>query len=97
MATTRTRQQVLEDIAEIERMERGSITPAETRTGNQFYTHSVWENGKSTSRHVSKTGLAELQKLVAEHKKFKALVQEYEEVVVQQTRRQYDAKYRKKA
>ena len=94
MTTTRTRAQVLAEIAKITRMERGSVTHVEFY-GN-FHTHTAYENHKSVSRHVTKDAVAELKTLIAAHQKFRSLVEEYEDLVVQETRKYYNAKYPKR-
>ena len=87
---------MLDEIAKIKLMERGSITEVSGRGGYKFHSHSVYENGKSKGRHVTKAGVDELNQLIAEHEKFQALVKEYEDLVVQETRRYYEDKYPKK-
>lgn len=92
MSTTRTPQQVLAEIATIQRMERGSIGTTRRDTGYEHFNHSAHENGKGVTRYVRKPYLAELKKLLAANKRFKKLVKEYEELIVQQTRQEREAK-----
>ena len=92
MVTTRTPQQVLAEIAAIQRMERGSIGTTRKSTGYEHYNHTSHENGKPKTWYVRRAELAELKELLAAHKRFEALVNDYEELIVQKTRQEREAK-----
>lgn len=92
MKQKRTPQRVLAEVAAIKRMERGRTRTIQRHTGYEYYILSAYENGKTVNRYVRKGELAELKTLTAAYERFKALVQEYEEMIVQKTRQEREAK-----
>ena len=88
MITLRTPKQVLAELVQIKRMERGYIRTIQRHTGYAFHTLSAYENGKTVTRYVRKDEVDDLRKLTDAYQRFEALVKEYEDLVVQKTRQE---------
>lgn len=81
-----TPEKLLEKIASIQWMERGSIALNKPWINGGFFNHTVYENGKSRTRYVREDEIDELKVLIAAHNQFKELVRQYEDLVIQRTR-----------
>jgi hypothetical protein len=82
---------LLQEIAKIRRMERGSIALNKPHGRSEFYNHTVYErnssgNSMSRTRYVRKDEIEELKGLIASYQKFKKLVSQYEDMIIKQTR-----------
>ena len=83
---------LLAQIARIQFMERGKLSAyhfknRSTRTG-PYYMLQCWENGKNLTRHVRSEQVPLLEEALAGHARFQALVQQYAQSVIDQTRQQ---------
>lgn len=90
---THKREQILQQMQQIHRMEHGSIhaekraskkDPAEER--GPYYKHQVWENGGNHTRRVPQDQAAALTDAIEGRKKFEALADEFIEATVAMTR-----------
>lgn len=87
------RQQILQQMEQIQRMERGSVQ-AESRPskGNPqqyqgpYFKHQVWKEGQNLSRRVPVAEADSLTSAIAGRKRFEALAEEYVETTVAMTR-----------
>jgi hypothetical protein len=84
---TQTRlKKLLEEIGTIKRMERGKIYKQRRDTGYEFFTHDVREDGKTVTRYVPKHRVTELLALIKAYEDFRNKVQEYEDLIIRETR-----------
>ena len=74
---------ILDRMAQIERMERGKICKM---AGREHYNHQTWLNGRNVVRYVSAEQLDCLQEAIDGYKLFMKLAQKYADEVVKQTR-----------
>ena len=85
MRTTRKAQRLLEQIEEIERMERGKVCRMK---GRKTYNHQTWKDGKNKVRYVPQGEVAELQADIDGYNRFMKLAQQYADEIIRISRRE---------
>lgn len=86
----RTRRQILQEIGAIRQMEPGKVIVCRKGKDDprlEYYAHSYYEQGRSRLRYLRQSEKEAMEALVAQHARFRALVQEYEDLVISETRR----------
>ena len=78
-----TPKSILDQMAKIQRMERGKICPMQ---GGRFFNHQSWENGRNVVRYVPAADVESLRMSIANYEQFMDLVQNYVSLIVQKTR-----------
>ena len=96
MTTPIPLQSLLQQMAQIQQMERGKLCILRHGPNGPYYNHQTWENGRNVSRYVAPDQLEAMQHAIAGHEQFQALVQQHVEQVVQSTRAQREAGSKKK-
>ena len=91
-----TPQSLLRDLAQLQHLDRGSVSVLRQGPNGPYYNHQCYENGRNVSRYVPAEQVAELQAAITNHHRFQQLVQQYVELLVQQTRAQRQAGSKKK-
>lgn len=94
------RKSLLEQMAQIDRMEKGTLTAEYREVKNRgkskrigpYFKHQYWENGKNISRRVSVKEAESLSQAVDGYHKFNALSEEYINVTVEMTRKSSGSK-----
>jgi hypothetical protein len=86
MKQTSTSTQLLEQIADIRRMEPGKLCPMREGPEGSYYNLQCWEGGKSVSRYVPRDQVDTVAQHTANHQKFRSLVEEYAQQIIDQTR-----------
>ena len=84
MKPTQKMKRLLERMAAIERMERGTLCQM---TGRPHYNHQTWRNGRNEVRYVPKDQVAQLRKDLAGYRLFTKLAEQYADEVIRMTRR----------
>jgi hypothetical protein len=80
---------LLERIAAIERMERGTLC---RMTGRAHYNHQTWRNGKNEVHYVPDDDVEPLQQAIDGYQRFMDLVEQYADEVIRLTRREREKK-----
>ena len=75
---------ILEQIAQIQQMEPGTLCPMR---GGLYYNHQTWQNGRNVVRYVPADHVASLRKAIAGYQRFLKLTQAYAEQIIQRTRK----------
>jgi hypothetical protein len=83
MRNTRKTHNLLERMAAIERMERGTIC---RMTGRTHYNHQTWQAGRNVVRYVPVAKLVFLQEAIEGYKLFRKLAEEYADEIIRRTR-----------
>ena len=94
VSTQKRKEQILREMAGIERMEKGRLTAEyrerveEGKTIRQgpYYKHQCWEQGRNLSRRVPAEQAEELREAVEGYHKFKELSEQYVELSIEMTR-----------
>jgi hypothetical protein len=74
---------LLQQIAQIQRMERGKLCPM--RAG-AYYNHQTWEQGRNVVRYVARDRVASLQQAIAGYQQYLKLTQAYADEIIRRTR-----------
>ena len=96
MNTKPTPESLLQAIAQIKQMERGSVCVIRQGPQGPYYNHQSYEKGKNVSRYVPSDQVADLKAAIAGHQQFQQLSEQYVQLVVERTRAQRQANSKKK-
>jgi len=96
MKTPSTPESILQDLAQIQRLDRGSVSVIRQGPTGPYYNHQCYEDGRNVSRYVPAEQVEELKAAIADHQRFQQLVQQYVELLVERTRAQRQAGAKKK-
>ncbi len=94
MKHQKRRQQILQEMAAIERMEKGQLTEeyrdsfkqGRTQRLGPYYKYQRWEQGRNLSRRVPQTEAPSLRMAIEGYHRYEALAKEYAELTIQMTR-----------
>jgi hypothetical protein len=87
---------LLAQIAQIQRMERGKLTVMRQGPEGPYYKLQAWENGSNISRYVARDEAAAVQEALDGFQQFQALIAQYAQAVIDQTRAELGARSKKK-
>jgi len=87
---------LLAQIAQIQRMERGKLTVMRQGPEGPYYKLQAWENGSNVSRYVARDEAAAVQEAIDGFQQFEALIAQYAQAVINQTRAELAARSKKK-
>jgi len=96
MKTKPTPESLLQAIAQIEHMERGTVSVIRQGPSGPYYNHQCYEQGKNVSRYVPGDQVADLKAALAGHQQFQQLTDQYVQLVVERTRAERQAGSKKK-
>jgi hypothetical protein len=88
--------QLLEKIAQIQRMERGKLTIMREGPQGPYYKLQARENGRNLSRYVARQEADSVQEALEGYRQFQALTQQYAQTIIDQTRADWAAHSKKK-
>jgi len=97
MATQPTPQSLLQEIAQIQRMDRGSISVIRQGPRGPYYNHQCHEQGRNVSRYVPNDQIPALQEAIEGYHHFEHLMGQYVQLMVDQTRAERQADSKKKS
>jgi hypothetical protein len=84
-----TPQSILEQIGQIQDMERGKLCPMQ---GGRYSNHQTWEQGRNVVRYVPAAQIPALKRSIAGYRRFRLLVEQYVALVVRQSRQRRTAR-----
>lgn len=87
---------VLKQIAQIQKMERGSISVMRKTPGGELFNHQTWEHGKNHARYVPRDEVAPLKEAIEGYQRFKQLSEEYAQLIIDKTRAERAAEIKKR-
>lgn len=94
MKTTKKMQRLLEQMAQIARMERGKLC----RMGDRpHYNHQSWQDGRNRVRYVPAEEMDFLQEAIDGYHQFLKFAERYADEVIKQTRREREKLFAKHA
>jgi hypothetical protein len=96
MSTKPTPQSILQDIAQIQHLDRGSVSVLRQGPEGPYYNHQCYENGRNVSRYVPSEQVPELKESIANFHRFEQLMKQYVDLMVGQTRAEREAGSKKK-
>ena len=81
-----TPESILQAIAQIQRMDRGSLSVIRQGPSGPYYNHQCYEEGRNVSRYVPGEQVADLKEAIQGHHRFQQLMEEYVQLMVERTR-----------
>ena len=96
MNTKPTPESILQDIAHIQRLDRGTLNVIRQGPAGPYYNHQCYENGRNVSRYVPGQQVAELKEAIEAYRRFQQLVEQYVQLMVEMTRAERQAGLNKK-
>ena len=87
---------LLEEAAQIQRMERGKLSVMREGPNGTHFKLQAWEKGKNVSRHVSGEDAQAVQEALEGYQKFQDLTQQYAQQIIDTTRAEHLAHSKKK-
>ncbi len=96
MNTKPTPESILQDIAQIQRLDRGTVSVIRQGPEGAYYNHQCYENGRNVSRYLPGEQVAEVKEAIAGYQRFRQLVDQYVELMVEKTRAERQAGLKKK-
>src|SRR6266478_4887246 len=96
MNTKSNPQSVLHDMAQIQRLERGTVSVIRQGPEGPYYNHQCYEEGRNVSRYVPLEQVSELKQAIDGYHRFQQLVQQYVQLMVEKTRAEREAGLKKK-
>jgi hypothetical protein len=91
-----TAQSILQEIAQIQHLDRGTVSILRQGPEGPYYNHQCYEKGRNVSRYVPSQQVPELKESIANFRRFEQLMEQYVEIMVQKTRVQRQAGLKKK-
>ncbi len=96
MTPLQRRQEVLQEMNTLTRMERGKLCAQRRGRGRPpFYKLQCWQHGQNHARYVPAAEVAAVQEALAGHAHFQTLAEEFVELTVALTRRERAAAAKK--
>jgi hypothetical protein len=91
-----TPQSLLNDIAQIQRLDRGTVSVLRQGPQGPYYNHQCYEKGRNVSRYVPPEQVPDLQAAIAGHRQVQELMAQYVQLMVEKTRAERVAGAKKK-
>jgi hypothetical protein len=91
-----TPESILNDLAQIQRLERGTVSVFRQGPAGPYYNHQCYENGRNVTRYVSAQQAAQVKEAIQNYHRFQELVEQYVQVMVERTRAERQAGLKKK-
>jgi hypothetical protein len=89
MTTPQRRQEILQEMNAITRMERGKLCTQSHGPGTAaFHKLQCWQAGKNHTRYVPAAEVAAVQEALAGHEQFQRLAQEFADLTIALTRQE---------
>jgi hypothetical protein len=91
-----TPQSLLHDIAQIQHLDRGTVSVLRQGPQGPYYNHQCYENGRNISRYVPPQQAPDLQAAIDGHHRVQELMAQYVQLLVEKTRAERAAGAKKK-
>jgi hypothetical protein len=96
MNTSQPLPDLLQQMAQIQSMERGKLSVIKESASGAFYKLQAREKGQNRTRYVPREQVPAVQEAIDGYKQFQALTEQYAEEVIAQTRAAISAGAKKK-
>lgn len=91
-----TPQSLLQEIAQIQHLDRGTVSVLRQGPQGPYYNHQCYENGRNVSRYVPPEQVPELKAAIHGYHRVQELMAQYVQLLVEQTRAEREAGAKKK-
>jgi hypothetical protein len=96
MSETTLSNSILQQISQIQSMERGSLHIIREGPQGPYYNHQCYENGKHVSRYVPQAEVPQIQEAIENFNRFQLLSEKYGQLMIEETRAQRQGGIKKK-
>ena len=96
MNTKPTPQSLLNDIAQIQRLDRGTVSVLRQGPQGPYYNHQCCEKGRNVSRYVPPEQVPDLKAAIDGYRQVQELMAQYVQLLVEKTRAERVAGAKKK-
>jgi hypothetical protein len=96
MNTPNSLPSILQEIANIQTMERGKLSVIKESSTGPFYKIQARENGRNVTRYVPREQVPAVQEAIQGFQRFESLTEQYARQVIAQTRQTIAAAAKKK-
>jgi hypothetical protein len=96
MNTKITPQSLLQQIAQIQHLDRGTVSVLRQGPQGAYYNHQCYENGRNVSRYVPPEQVPDLQAAIDGYQRVQELMTQYVQLLVERTRAEREAGVKKK-
>jgi hypothetical protein len=86
MDTKLTPESLLQQIAQIQHLDRGTVSVLRQGPQGPYYNHQCYENGRNVSRYVPPAQVPELQAAIEGYHQVQELMAQYVQLMVERTR-----------
>ncbi len=97
MSTKPTPQSLLHEIAQIQRLDRGTVSVLRQGPQGAYYNHQCYENGRNVTRYVPPEQVPDLKEAIGGHHRVQELMAQYVQLMVDKTRAEREAGSKKKS
>jgi len=91
-----TPQSLLQEIAQIQQLDRGTVSVLRQGPQGPYYNHQCYENGRNVSRYVAPEQVPDLKAALDGHHRVQELMAQYVQLLVEKTRAERAAGLKKK-
>ena len=96
MNSSKSPHSILEEAAQIQRMERGKLTVMREGPSGPFYKLQARQGGKNATRYVPRDQAAAVQEAIDGYQRFQALTEQYAQQIIDRTRQEIASGVKKK-
>lgn len=91
-----TPQSLLNDIARIQRLDRGTVSIIRQGPQGPYHNHQCYENGRNVSRYVPPEQVPALKAAIDGYHQVQEMMAQYVQIMVAKTRAEREAGFKKK-
>jgi ketol-acid reductoisomerase len=91
-----TPQSILHDIAQIQQLDRGTVSIIRQGPQGPYHNHQCYENGRNVSRYVPPEQVADLKAALDGYHQVQEMMAQYVQLMVDKTRAERAAGFKKK-
>lgn len=89
-------QSLLHEIAQIQHLDRGTLSVIRQGPAGPYYNHQCYENGRNVSRYVPAEQVPDLKAALEGYRQVQSLMAQYVQLMVEKTRDERLARSKKK-
>ena len=91
-----TPQSLLQEITQIQQLDRGTVSVLRQGPQGPYYNHQCYENGRNVSRYVPPDQVPDLKAAIDGYRRVQELMTQYVQLLVEKTRAERAAGVKKK-
>jgi hypothetical protein len=91
-----TPQSILHDIAQIQQLDRGTVSIIRQGPQGPYHNHQCYERGRNVSRYVPPEQVSDLKAAIAGYHQVQEMMAQYVQLMVDKTRAERESGFKKK-